>query len=111
MKVLIGLLVLAAFLLALLFCVENMDPKVTIHFLGRHSPPLPVSAVALIFCLAGVVFMGLVAFAEGIRMRVRNLQMSRRIRKLEVEVDALRNQGLGPLPAVSDGAEEEPPAA
>lgn len=109
MKVLITLLVAVLFFLVLMFCIENMEQQVTIRFFRYQSPSLPVFVVTLLATLAGVVLTGLVTLVEGIKLRVRNAQMSRRIRRLEEEIDALRNQALGPLPATPQETGEEPP--
>ncbi len=110
MRVLIALLVIVLFSLVLTFCIQNMETgqQVTVHFLKYHSEPMPVFAVALAAALAGVLFTGLVTLAEGIKLRVRNLRLSRRIRKLEAEIDSLRNLALGP--AAPQEPSPEPPA-
>jgi uncharacterized integral membrane protein len=115
MKIVITTLVIALFFVVLMFCIENMEHQVTVHFLTYDSPPLPVFVVALLAALGGVVLTGLVTLVEGIKLRVRNAQLSRRVRKLEAELDGLRNQALGPLPPAppSEAAEAqaEPPSA
>ncbi len=111
MKVLVTLLIMVLFFLVLMFCIENMGQQVTLHFFKYHSPPMPVFLVALLSTLAGVLLTGVVTLIEGIKLRVRNAQMARRIRKLEAEVDALRNQALGPAPAAPPPVGEEPPGA
>lgn len=110
MKVLITLVVVVLFFLVLMFCIENMEQQVTIQFLKYQSPPLPVFAVALIATLTGVLITGVVTLVEGVRLRIRNLQMSRRIKKLEAEIDALRNQALDSLPPAVPAGGEEPPS-
>jgi len=112
MKLVITTLVIVLFFLALMFCVENMEHQVTVHFLNYASPPLPVFVVALLSALGGVVLTGLVTLVEGIKLRVRNAQLSRRVRKLEAELDGLRNQALGPPPPGSapEATESRPEA-
>lgn len=110
MRVLIALLVIVLFFLVLAFCIQNMEPgqQVTVHFLKYHSPPMPVFAVALAAALVGVLFTGLVTVAEGIKLRVRCLRLSRRIKKLEAEIHSLRNLALGPSAPEAPAPEPSP---
>ncbi len=95
MKVLVVLIVTSLFLVALLFCVQNLDQEITVSFWPYVSPPLPVYVVAGLAVLLGAAATGLVALIEGVKLNVRNLQLSRRVKKLEAELDSLRGLALG----------------
>jgi uncharacterized integral membrane protein len=105
MKVLVALIITVLFFLVLMFCVQNLDQQVTVRLFHYESPPIPVFALALVAVLLGAAATGLVALIEGVKLRVRNLQLTRRIKKLEAEIESLRGLALGP------GAPEEPSQA
>jgi len=107
MKVLVALIITVLFFLVLMFCVQNLDPQVTVHFFRYESPPIPVFALALVAVLLGAAATGVVALIEGVKLRVRNLQLTRRIKKLEAEIESLRSLALGPG-ASEDSAQAEP---
>ncbi|MEE9218490.1 MAG: lipopolysaccharide assembly protein LapA domain-containing protein [Acidobacteriota bacterium] len=110
MRILSILIGAVLFFLALIFCIDNSAQQVTLAFFGLHSPPLPVYLVILFSAVAGVVIVGVWALLEGIKMRLRNLQLSRRIKKLEVEIDSLRALTLGGGSASEPALQSEEPA-
>lgn len=109
MRVLVALILAVIFILLVVFSLQNMEQQVTVRLLRWHSPPAALSWVVLLSILAGVAFTGLVSLIESIKLRVRSLQLSRRIRRLEAEVAALRNEALEPL--VAPPPPPEPPVS
>ncbi len=95
MKVLVVLIITSLFFVALLFCVQNLDQEITVTFWPYVSPPLPVYVVTGLAVLLGVAATGLVALIEGVKLNVRNLKLSRQVKKLEAELDSLRGLALG----------------
>ncbi|MCZ6777834.1 MAG: LapA family protein [Acidobacteria bacterium] len=108
MKVLVVLIITSLFFVALLFCVQNLDQEITVTFWPYVSPPLPVYVVTGLAVLLGVAATGLVALIEGVKLNVRNLKLSRQVKKLETELDSLRGLALG---SGAPEAEDEPTQA
>ncbi|MEE9230271.1 MAG: LapA family protein [Acidobacteriota bacterium] len=108
MKVLVVLIITSLFFVALLFCVQNLDQEITVTFWPYVSPPLPVYVVTGLAVLLGVAATGLVALIEGVKLNVRNLKLSRQVKKLEAELDSLRGLALG---SGAPEAEDEPTQA
>ena len=102
MRFLALVLIVAVFCLALVFTYQNKDQLATLTFGSRTTGPMPVFIIILGSFLLGVIFTSVIGIIEGMKMRVSNARLKRRIRKLQTEVDAIRNQPL------SGSAEEEP---
>ncbi len=110
MRFLALILIIAVFVGALAFAIQNNDQTATLRLGSWRTDPLPVFAIILGAFLVGVVFTSLIGVIEGMKLRVNNARLKRKVKKLQSEVDALRNLPLGgpveqersPLPPLSD---------
>jgi uncharacterized integral membrane protein len=105
------LILLTVFFLALVFMLQNKDQALTLTLGPWTSEPLAAVYVILGVFFVGVVFTSLVGIIEGMKLRAGNARLKRKVKKLQAEVDALRNLPLGgdedehvPLP---HGVEED----
>jgi uncharacterized integral membrane protein len=95
------LLVLLLFFLALVFMLQNRDQAITLTLGPWTSDPLAAVYVMLGVFFVGVVFTSLVGIIEGMKLRAGNARLKRKVKKLQAEVDALRN-----LPLAGDEDEQ-----
>jgi uncharacterized integral membrane protein len=98
MRFLALILIIAIFCVALVFTYQNKDQTATLTLGSFTTDPLPVFIVILGSFLVGVVFTSVIGIIEGMKLRVGNARLRRRIKKLQTEVDDLRNMPLtGPV--------------
>ena len=98
------IVLLAVFFLALVFMLQNKDQVLTLTLGSWTSEPQAAVYIILGAFFAGVVFTSLVGIIEGMKLRAGNARLKRKIRKLQSEVDALRN-----LPLTGPEDEARPP--
>jgi hypothetical protein len=85
--------VVALFMTGLLmFLYYNWDTEVTIVVLGTTHPDVPVFLLVFLTSLASVLFVGIIAIAEGANIRLANRRLRREIQQLETEINYLRTQ-------------------
>ncbi|MBP7146138.1 MAG: LapA family protein [Acidobacteria bacterium] len=112
MRVAIAVLLVVFVLLVLWVALANASAPVVDLSLGfGKSREASLPQVILGGVLAGALFVGLLAVVEGLTLRVENLQLRKRVRRLEEEVYDLRNLALTGKPperAPAPPAEDEP---
>ena len=114
MRLIFTIVFLALMIFFMVFAWQNKESDVTVSFGTWESPNLPVFLVVLLSFGAGVVLTSVIGIAEGMRVRMTNAKLRNKIKKLETEVDALRNLPLT-IPADAadtgsgsgDGSEED----
>lgn len=94
MRFLALILIVAVFCLALVFTYQNKDQLASLTFGSRTTGPIPIFIIILGSFLLGVIFTSVIGIIEGMKMRVGNTRQKRRIKKLQAEVDAMRNLPL-----------------
>ena len=94
MRFLALILIVAVFCLALVFTYQNKDQLASLTFGSRTTGPIPIFIIILGSFLLGVIFTSVIGIIEGMKMRVGNTRLKRRIKKLQAEVDAMRNLPL-----------------
>lgn len=89
------LILIAAFAICLLWvCLANVAPRVPFQLgLGSQSE-LPLAAVILGSVAAGVIFTGLLAVVDGLRLWTENRRLRRQLSMAQSELHELRNLGL-----------------
>ena len=98
MRFLALIVIIAVFCAALIFTYQNKDQTAALSFGSFRSEPLPVFMIILGAFLVGVVFTSVIGIIESMKMRVGNARLKRKIRKLQSELDSLRNLPLtGPV--------------
>jgi len=110
MRFLALILIIGVFVGMLTFAIQNNDQYSTLKLGSWRTDPLPVIAIILGAFFIGVVFTSLIGIIEGMKLRVNNARLKRKVKKLQAEVDALRNLPLGgpteddrsPVPPLSD---------
>lgn len=108
MRFLSLIVILAVFSLALIFNLQNQEQKTTLTLVSYRTGPIPVFVIILGSFLVGVIFTSIIGIIEGMKMRVANARLKRKSKRLQSEVDALRNLPLsGPA---DEGAPPETPA-
>ena len=111
MRLVFTLVFLALMVFFMVFAWQNQDEQVHIVFGGWDSGSLPVFLVLLLSFGAGVVITSVIGIVEGMRIRMTNAKLRRKLKKLEAEVDSLRNLPLSAAPAPpapADGSGEIP---
>jgi uncharacterized integral membrane protein len=114
MRFLALILIVAVFCVALIFTYQNKAQTATLTLGSYTTNPIPVFVIILGSFLMGVIFTSVIGVIEGMKLRVTNTRLKRKTKRLQTEVDALRNLPLSgpvdedtpPEPAVSeeDGA-------
>ena len=81
--------------------ILNYAERVTVRFWpnspGYVYPETPVSWVIFYSVLAGFVFAGIIAILEGSKTRLSNARLRTQVRKLQQELTALRQHGVGEI--------------
>ncbi len=104
------IVIIIVFCLALVFSMQNRSEAARLTFGGTTTEPIPIFFIILGAFLVGVVFTSVIGIIEGMKQRVTNARLRRKLRKLQSEVDALRNLPLSgptdpersPVPEYSD---------
>lgn len=97
------ILIIMVFCAALIFTYQNKDQTANLTIGSMTTGQLPVFIIILGAFLAGVVFTSIIGIIEGMKLRLGNTRLRRKIKKLQTEVDALRN-----LPLTGPGDEDQP---
>ncbi len=98
------LLIVAVFCTALVFMYQNQDETARVRLGPYATDPMPVFLVMLGAFLVGVVVTSVIGMVEGTKVRMTNMKLKRKIKKLQNELDAMRN-----LPLLSPAEEPLPP--
>lgn len=111
MRLLVGLMTVLLFLGILGFVLTNLDTRVGVTIWNTEYPEVPLFAVVILSILAGVVYAGVIAVAEGASIRLVNRRLGREARRLESELNYLRTQpeALQPREADAPGLQPETP--
>ncbi|MFQ5701836.1 MAG: lipopolysaccharide assembly LapA domain-containing protein [Acidobacteriota bacterium] len=104
MRFLAVILIVAIFCVALIFTYQNKDQTASLTLGSHTTDPIPVFIVILGSFLVGVIFTSIIGIIEGMKLRVANARLKRKNKRLQMEVDALRN-----LPLSGPGDQERPP--
>lgn len=102
MRFLALILIIVVFCAALVFTYQNKEQTANLTIGSMTTGQLPVFIIILGAFLTGVVFTSVIGIIEGMKMRLSNTRMRRKVKKLQTEVDALRN-----LPLTGPGDEEQ----
>ena len=94
MRLFLTLVFLALMVFFMIFAWQNQEAEVNVAFARWDSGKLPVFLVVLLSFGAGVVITSIIGIIEGMRVRMHNAKLRHKIKKLEGEVDALRNLPL-----------------
>ena len=106
MRLLVILLTILLFLNLLGFVLTNLETKVDVTVWKSRHDEVPLFAVVILSVLAGIVYAGVIAVAEGANLRLANHRLRREIQKLETELNYLRTQRLT-LPRIEPDAIRE----
>ena len=98
MRVVIAVLLILGLTLLLLFVLTNSgaDQSVPVNLLLWDRQEYPVSLVALVSLVAGVLFASVIGIVEGARLRLQNHQLRGKLKRQEAELQSLRNVALKP---------------
>jgi len=109
MRLFLTLVFLALMVFFMIFAWQNQEAEVSVAFARWDSGKLPVFLVVLLSFGAGVVITSIIGIIEGMRVRMTNAKLRHKIKKLEGEVDALRNLPLsGHVGALGDSGDDSP---
>jgi uncharacterized integral membrane protein len=92
MRLLVILLTILLFLNLLGFVLTNLETRVDVTVWKTQHPNVPLFAVVILAVLAGIVYAGVIAVAEGANLRLANHRLQREVQKLETELNYLRTQ-------------------
>jgi uncharacterized integral membrane protein len=110
MRLLVILMTILLFVGILGFVLTNLDTQVGITLWESRYENLPLFVVVILSTLAGIVYAGLIAVAEGAHIRIANRRLRREVQKLETELNYLRTQRT-PTPGREPDTIERSPAA
>lgn len=109
MRLVFTLVFLALMVFFMIFAWQNQSEQVHVVFGGWNSGSLPVFLLILLAFGIGVVITSIIGIVEGMRIRMTNVKLRRKIKRLEAEVDSLRNLPLAG-PAASPARALDPAA-
>ena len=93
----------------MIFAWQNQSEQVHVVFGSWDSGSLPVFLLILLSFGAGVIITSVIGIIEGMRIRMTNVRLRRKLKKLEGEVDSLRNLPLSnPLSAGAEASAAGP---
>lgn len=92
------LLIIVIFCAALVFMYENQNETAKVRLGSFTTDEVPIFFIILGAFLVGVIFTSIIGIIEGTKLRVGNARLKRKSKKLQSELDALRNLPLtGPV--------------
>jgi uncharacterized integral membrane protein len=94
MKLLVVILTLILFILIIAFTIFNLSEKVNVQlFLSEPYlyQDIPLFLVVIFSVLFGAFYTGIIALLEGMNQRLSNARLRKTIKKLEGELDGLKN--------------------
>ena len=94
MRFLTTLLIIVIFCLSLIFMYENKDEMARVRLGTYMSDQTPIFFIILGAFLLGVVFTSVIGIIEGMKLRVGTARLKKKIKKLQSELDSLRNLSL-----------------
>lgn len=106
MRFLALILIIAIFCVALVFTYQNKEQSATLTLGSWTSDPIPVFVIILGAFLMGVIFTSIIGVIEGMKLRVSNTKLKRKAKRLQSEVDTLRNLPLSG-PADEDSPDQQ----
>jgi hypothetical protein len=102
------------------FVVMNLNARVAVTVWNTPYPEVPLHWIVLGSLLAGILYIGIIAVAEGVSIRLDRRRLARDVQRLEGELNYVRTQptilpGDGATrrdeePVAVEPADEEPPA-
>ena len=104
MRLIFTIVFLALMVFFMIFAWQNQDAEVAVAFGRWESTNLPLFLVVLMSFGAGVVLTSIIGIVEGMRVRMTNAKLRNKIKKLESEVDSLRNLPLTAPAGAADSA-------
>jgi len=106
MRLLVILMTLLLFVVILGFLLTNMGTQVPVKVWTKDFPDVRLLNIVLIAIFLGIMYVGVIAIAEGASIRLANRRLKREVHQLETELNHLRTQ-----PAPSPRAEPDAVAA
>ncbi|UCF67351.1 MAG: DUF1049 domain-containing protein [Acidobacteriota bacterium] len=93
MRIVVIVLTLAFAIVVTWIAVANSSEQVRLSFAVTERD-VSLAEVIFVAVFAGALFAGLLAVIEGLGVRMENLRLKRRLRRLQEELHDLRNLGL-----------------
>jgi uncharacterized integral membrane protein len=90
LNLVIALLCILFFGAVLLLVILNPG-TVDVNLFFHAYPQVPVAVVMAFSLLTGILFTSLISIMDGVRIRIQNRQLRRRLARLEDEMEALRH--------------------
>ena len=94
MRLLVVILTLVLFVLIIAFTIFNLNEKADVQ-LFLTDPyiyhDIPLFLIVIFSILFGAFYTGIIALLEGMNLRLNNARLKKTIRKLEGELDGLKN--------------------
>ena len=92
MRLLVILLTILLLVNILGFILTNLETRVEVTVWKTQHRDVSLLAVVMLSVLAGIVYAGVIAIAEGANLRMENRRLRREIQKLETELVYLRTE-------------------
>jgi len=108
MRLLVILLTILLLVNILGFILTNLETRVEVTVWKTQHRDVSLLAVVMLSVLAGIVYAGVIAVAEGANVRMENRRLRREIQKLETELVYLRTERPRAPNGALDSAPETP---
>lgn len=111
MRLLVILLTILLLLNILGFLLTNLETRVGVTVWKTQHQNVPLFGIVIISVVAGILYAGVIAVAEGANLRIENRRLRREIQKLETELVYVRTQPRDAPPPEPDAIQETPPGS
>ncbi len=94
MRLLVVILTLILFVLIIAFTLFNLNEKADVQLFLTEPyvyHDIPLFLIVIFSILFGAFYTGLIALMEGMNLRLNNARLRKTIKKLENEIDGLKN--------------------
>lgn len=112
MRLLVVLLTLVLFILILAFTVFNLNEKVDVQLFLTEPyayQDIPLFLIVIFSILFGAIYTGLIAIVEGMNLRMNNARLRKTIKRLEGEVERLKNLIISQSPSEEESEKPKQP--
>jgi hypothetical protein len=92
MRLLIIVLTLVLVVSLLGLALENLGTRADVTMWQTTYRDVPLYLITVLAVVAGIVYAGVIAVAEGAHIRLANRRLAREVRKLETEINFLRTE-------------------
>ncbi|MEW5807403.1 MAG: LapA family protein [Acidobacteriota bacterium] len=100
MRLLVIILTVFLFVLIVAFTLFNLSERVNVSIFFTEPyiySDVPLFLVVIFAVLFGAIYTGIIALVEGMNLRLNNMRLKKTIKRMESELDYLRNLSISEI--------------